>query len=487
MEITEKPSTIDFDMMQENIVRAKKLSLLAWSIEIVLVTVGLGVAFAQASTMPPGTSWIQAFPVFGVFLSLAAVELAKIPAATVAFHGRRWTRAFALAGLLVASIISFETIFNGFERFVHATTAPVVNARRDLAEIQNKINTATGVTLAGETTGDPIAQDDAKHAQILSGTVARATQLLTDANSNLDGPETKALRDQVKTVQGQREAAGKAAAESWQNEQKSIMDRLASDKITERLRNQLSNRMFDMPAEQDAVATATAKYDVQVHDLNEKIKASIGSPSDESKRAVEKAQTDLNLAVRAQQDFDVARNTRAIQHNDDLVRAVSEKSELDAKAVTAQKKVAELADNAQMYRWASFVFGLDVQDVPDNKAKQIGAVFGFLLALVGALTGSSVAMYSEWFRVRGVAPRIEVKNVPVEVIVEREVEKRVEVEVPIVKYSYVPIPIGENVDDAVASILSALPEEAASQLREQLSHLNKKLEPVGGTTYARAS
>ena len=487
MEITEKPSTIDFDVMQENIVRAKKLSLLAWSIEIVLVTVGLGVAFAQASTMPPGTSWIQAFPVFGVFLSLAAVELAKIPAATVAFHGRRWTRAFALAGLLVASIISFETIFNGFERFVHATTAPVVNARRDLAEIQNKINTATGVTLAGETTGDPIAQDDAKHAQILSGTVARATQLLTDANSNLDGPETKALRDQVKTVQGQREAAGKAAAESWQNEQKSIMDRLASDKITERLRNQLSNRMFDMPAEQDAVATATAKYDVQVHDLNEKIKASIGSPSGESKRSVEKAQTDLNFAVRAQQDFDVARNTRAIQHNDDLVRAVSEKSELDAKAVTAQKKVAELADNAQMYRWASFVFGLDVQDVPDNKAKQIGAVFGFLLALVGALTGSSVAMYSEWFRVRGVAPRIEVKNVPVEVIVEREVEKRVEVEVPIVKYSYVPIPIGENVDDAVASILSALPEEAASQLREQLSHLNKKLEPVGGTTYARAS
>lgn len=191
--------------------------------------------------------------------------------------------------------------------------------------------------------------------------------------------------------------------------------------------------------------------------------------------------------VKARQDFDAARNARADQHNKDLVSAEADKTELNAQAVAAQKKIAELADNAQMYRWASFVFGLDVRDVPDNKAKQVGAAFGFLLALVGALTGSSVAMYAEWFRVRGVAPRIEVKTVSVEVIVERDVERRIEVEVPVLKYTYVPIPIGEDVDDAVESILNALPEEAANQLRGQLSHVIKNPGPVGGTSYARAA
>lgn len=271
MEIPATASGSDADLMQHNILRAKKLGMLARSIEIVLVTVGIGVAFAQAASMPAGTSPIQAFPVFGVFISLAAVELAKVPAATVAFHARRWTRVFALSGLLVASIISFETIFNGFERFVHATTAPVVNARRDLSEIQDRLAKASRITLSGGTKGDPVAEDDAAHAQILSDRIASATQLLTDAKNNLDGPETKALRVQLETVQGQQKAAGEAAAESWQNEQKSIMDRLASDKITEKLRTQLNNRMFNMPAQQDAVTTATGKYDGQIHDLNEKI------------------------------------------------------------------------------------------------------------------------------------------------------------------------------------------------------------------------
>ena len=474
-------------ILEYNLSRAKKLQMLAWSIEVVLVTVGLGVALAQASSMPAGTSLIQAFPVFGVFLCLAAVELAKIPAATVAFHGRRWTRAFALCGLLVASMISFETIFNGFERFVHATTAPVVHARRDLAEIEDKLRNTNEFALASGTNGNPIAQDDAKRAEIHSDAVARATLVLTDAKNNLEGPETTALRAQLKAVEGQQKAAGVAASASWQNEQKSIMDRLQSDDITEKLRNQLNNRMFSMPAQQDAVSRAIEKFSDQIGDLNEQIKASIVAPSEDAKSAVEKAQANLDLVIQAQREFDVARNARAEQHSMDLMSAVAERAKLDAEAVAARTEVAELAENTQMYRWASFVFGLEARDVPDNKAKQVGAAFGFLLALVGALTGSSVAMYSEWFRVRGVQPRVEVRNVPVEVIVEREVENRVEVEVPVVRYTYVPIPVGENVDDAVTSILNALPEDAAEQLREQLTHLNKQHAPAGGNTHARAA
>lgn len=480
--------------MIENLSRAKKLSVLAWSIEIVLVSVGLSVAFAQAASMPSGTSPIQAVPVFGVFVALAAVELAKIPAATVAFHAKRWTRVFALCGLLVTSIISFETIFNGFERFVHATTAPVVSARIELAEINDEIKGAESVALESETNGTSVDQADAKQRQLLTDSLKSYNQVLAEAVSNLESTETRELRVQLAGVLKQQQAAGDAAAESWQNEQKSIMDRLASDDITERLRSQLNGRMYSMPAQQVAVAAARAVKDAEVQSLNEKIKASISEPSAESKMAAKRAQADRDLAAKALQDFEVESNSRAANRIQGLVdaetvsRARSVQIEaLERDAVAAQKKVAEMADNAQMYRWASFIFGMNASEVPDDKAKQVGAAFGFMLALVGALTGSSVAMYSEWFRVRGVAPRIEVRNVRVEVIVEKEIEKRVEVEVPTIKYTYVPIPIGEDVDDAVASILNALPEEAASQLRGQLSHLSKNRGPVGGITNARAA
>ena len=64
-----------------NLTYASRLKGLAWFIEIVLVLVGLGIAFAQAYAMPEGSGVAQMFPVFGVFVVLAAVELAKIPAA----------------------------------------------------------------------------------------------------------------------------------------------------------------------------------------------------------------------------------------------------------------------------------------------------------------------------------------------------------------------------------------------------------------------
>ena len=81
----------------ENRNRADKLIKLAWSIEIILVSVGLSIAFAQAFSGPEGSGVLQALPVFGVFVVLAAVELAKIPAATVVFHARGLARTLALA------------------------------------------------------------------------------------------------------------------------------------------------------------------------------------------------------------------------------------------------------------------------------------------------------------------------------------------------------------------------------------------------------
>ena len=52
--------------------------------------------------------------------------------------------------------------------------------------------------------------------------------------------------------------------------------------------------------------------------------------------------------------------------------------------------------------------------------------------------------------------------------IENNVEKKVEVEVPTIVYKYVPVPIGDNLQEEVDGILQALPPDAAKELRSQL-------------------
>jgi hypothetical protein len=118
-----------------NLAKARFLTRLAWSIEIVLVCTGIGIAVAQAASLGPGAHFATAFPIFGVFLILAVAELSKIPAAIVAYHTRGWARALPVFALLLASAISAETVFNGFERFAHVTTAPVTAARLEMQDL----------------------------------------------------------------------------------------------------------------------------------------------------------------------------------------------------------------------------------------------------------------------------------------------------------------------------------------------------------------
>ncbi|PYG25017.1 hypothetical protein [Pelagimonas varians] len=100
-----------------------------------------------------------------------------------------------------------------------------------------------------------------------------------------------------------------------------------------------------------------------------------------------------------------------------------------------------------MHRWASFFFSVDASEVQDNQAKQVGAVFGAILGLAAALTGSTVAMYSQWFRMRGMQPIIRTE----------QVEVPIEVEVPVLKHVYVPVPVGDNITDEIDAILDAQP------------------------------
>ena len=76
-------------------------------------------------------------------------------AALITFHARGWAKLLAFVALVVASAISFETVFNGFERFAHVTTAPVAAARLRQAAIEAEIGGLSETTLDTEKRSRP--------------------------------------------------------------------------------------------------------------------------------------------------------------------------------------------------------------------------------------------------------------------------------------------------------------------------------------------
>ncbi|MEQ9694122.1 hypothetical protein [Shimia sp. SDUM112013] len=485
-------------LRQENRQWAGKLILLAWTIEIVLVTVGLGVAFAQATSVPAGSSFAQAVPVFGVFVVLAAVELAKIPAATVVFHARGIARYLALCGLFVASVISFETVFNGIERYVHVTTAPVSEARATHQKLLGEIASLKSVALEDDLTGDDIAAVDAERLAQLEQSLAMRENALQTARENLESSETRELKAQLANLLQQQDEAGEAAAQAWQQEQEWIMTRLNGDGIDNRTRAQLNNRMRTMPAKQSVITEARVMFDAEIMKLNQEVEASITQPSPEALADVETKKAERDEAAATLAAFERDSAARASERMTALLGIQAAKTErsrnieaLEAEAVEAENNIAHAANLSQMHRWASFVFGVEPGAVQDNQAKRVGAVFGAILGIVAALTGSTVAMYSQWFRVRGMQPVIRTEQVEIEKIIEKEIEVPVEVEVPVLKHVYVPVPVGGDVEDDINAILEALPPDAAEDLRRQLA-AGFKSDDTGndspkGAPYARAA
>lgn len=484
----------DAETRAYNLGYATFLKRLAWAIETVLVTVGLGIAFAQVRTTPDGSGFIQTFPVFGIFVIIAVIELAKIPAATVVFHMKGWRKLLPLTGLIVVSLISFETIFNGFERYAHLTTQPVSKAKTGLATLERDKTRLLTTVLSAETDGSKVAELDKNRIEGQRKSVAVYEAAAERARSNLDNEKTKELKTQLISLIDQQDSAGKEADNIWIEEQQWINERLKNDAIDAKTRGQLNRRMRAMPPRQSVVTGARVKFDRQIAKVNTGIEASITAPSPEALVILDAAEGRLNKAQDQLNTFEVEAAARAASRIDNGLaiqniakKRAAEIEALDVKIIAAQRLVAEKSEASQLHRWAAFVFGMDTAKVGDKQVKRTSAIFGMVLGIVGALTGASVAMYSEWFRMRGIKPKVIEKEVPVEVIVEKEVEKIVEIEVPTIKYKYVPVPIGENLEDAIDGIVQALPKEAADELRSQLAEFAKTDVNDKETSYARAA
>ena len=466
---------------------ARFLSRLAWGIELTLVATGVGIAAAQVAG---GADWAGAFPIFGPFLVMAAAELTKIPAAVVTFHMRGWRRMLPAAALLVVSLISFQTVFNGFERFTTAMAAPVVGARQHLVDLQAEEERLGEVALEREAGGANVRDELARQRAEHDAMVATAQKGLDAARADSESAETWALRAHLDGLLRQQADAVEKAGSAWDKEQASILDRLRDDSIDQRMRDQLNARMHAMKARQTVTDAAAESFAAEIGEVRQRLGRSATTPSPEAQARIDGAARALEetQAARAAFAAEAAKRLRESAERAEAARRAAEGRSaqieaLEAKVVDAETAVAEAAAASQMHRWASFVFGTEPKLVSDAQAKRVAAAFGAAMAVAAALAGSLTAVFGEWFRVRGVAPvtvevpvetRVEVEvpvevRVPVETRVEVPVEVPVQVPVPVDRFVYVPLPSGPGAEEMLGEVLARLPPRLAADLRGQLA------------------
>ena len=125
---------------------SKQLYYFAWAVEIVAVAIGIALSVITAITyfdsagVVSFADWMNAIVGTLPFIIVAIVELTKIPLSGAAYYAANifWKFVFTFSLVFVA-LITFETMFNGLERFFVAQTSGVVEFKKTLVNLNEKI------------------------------------------------------------------------------------------------------------------------------------------------------------------------------------------------------------------------------------------------------------------------------------------------------------------------------------------------------------
>ena len=135
-----------FDRFDKSIL-SKQLYYFAWAVEIVAVMIGLALSVITAITyfdsagVAEFADYMNAIVGTLPFIIVAIVELTKIPLSGAAFYASNWFwKGVFTFSLLFVALITFETMFNGLERFFVAQTSGVVEYKKELVNLNEKID-----------------------------------------------------------------------------------------------------------------------------------------------------------------------------------------------------------------------------------------------------------------------------------------------------------------------------------------------------------
>lgn len=495
----------------------------AWALEISAAALGLitGVALGYQAFSTVQSSSVTSMDLAlasAPFLMVAIAELTKIPAATLLFTARwRWKPVVFLFLLALAGI-TFETVFMGLER---AATL----RQLQYEEVVNEIKRTEAETASlSRRIADLSATDQVKLAQEeLNRISEQAGRARNDRRGQLDEVERQfeALRSSPQAIQLRSQLDSKTAERdrlveqrdrtlerdvgAFERQRESFVERIRIATASGDLRGareaqeRLDRLVNPRPAIELQFNPRIASLDADVLSARaafEKAQSEALANSTAERRQLEarrddiQRQLDLETADWTKRQADARQQLTVAQTNEAGKRAQIQDAEQARSKDTArladlEKQRIEFARTDQIRRIAARFYGVRPEGVTDDQAGLIGVIWFGSLAALAALAGpitAIVALSLQWFAAGPSEPertsklsrllwsllvtwrwrRVRTVNVPVEVPVDREVEKRVEVPVEKVVKEILYVPVLTDDPEAVRKAMNeGLPKDVA--------------------------
>tara|TARA_B100001057_G_scaffold366846_1_gene370214 strand:+ start:667 stop:2388 length:1722 start_codon:yes stop_codon:yes gene_type:complete len=179
----------------------KKLYVLAWVIEILVVLAGLFTALIMYYSTGDNTA--AGMSIALTFFIAAIAELTKIPLATAFYYAVRirW-KSFFLIGLVLINILTFETIINGMQRNFSSQTSEIKTLQYELSSLVSvRINSARNLVSEKNKVQDEISIIEKNRQEIIK----KITQLNNQRNDEIKIFYSTKGGNQLKELQEQRD------------------------------------------------------------------------------------------------------------------------------------------------------------------------------------------------------------------------------------------------------------------------------------------
>ncbi|ESY59976.1 hypothetical protein X742_34840 [Mesorhizobium sp. LNHC232B00] len=510
----------------------------AWALEILASIIGLatglvlGVQAFEASQSATAMDLILASAPFFI---VSIAELTKIPIATLLYSASWFWKPFILVFLLLLAGITFETVLLGLERAgtlrelqyeeladgidslnresakLNASdqaaqqTDQVAKARADLeevsaladkarkeiqdriADVDTELQAATVLTPQAARAREQVHESEQRRADLVAERGGKVKQAVGEFEGQRDSF--------VQRIKDAREAGDAASVKHWEDE----IGKLANPRA--KLEAKYEPQILAIDQE---IAAARAEFD--------RLRAESPEMTADQKQVLQNRRSDLEKSLDAtsadwEQRLNQARSTLAsaqsAEASQDKVLAANQarRDEIATQLNGLEKKRIPLARTDQIRRIAARWYGEKPEEVSEAQAGKVAAIWFGSLAVIAGLAGPITAMVAlglqriaaqaedrsesrlsrlirrmlirwRWRRVRTV-------KVPFEVVVDREVEKRVEVPVEKVVKEILYVPVLTDDPDALRKALNEdLPAEVADLVKVSTKGGRKSADPA---------
>ncbi|TPK92214.1 hypothetical protein FJ934_21185 [Mesorhizobium sp. B2-4-12] len=510
----------------------------AWALEITASIIGLATGLAlgvQAFEASQSATAMDLVLASAPFFIVSIAELTKIPIATLLYSASWFWKPLLLIFLLLLAGITFETVLLGLER---AGTLRELQYEEIADEIDSLTRENTKLADSDEAAKqtDQVAKSkvDLEEVSTLADKARKEIQArIVDIDAELQAttaltPEAAKARDQLKDQKqrrtdlvAERDNSIRQAVEEFERQRDSYVERIkgareggdtASAKRWEDEIGKLANPRGKIEA----------KYEPQIQDQNQKIEAAssefdslrLQSPkmTDEQKQVLQNRHTDLEKSLdeisadwerrlsQAREDLSAAQTAEATEAKL-LAANQSRRDEIAKQLSDLEKRRIPLARTDQIRRIAARWYGEKPEQVSEAEAGKIAAIWFGSLAVIAGLAGPITAIVAlglqriaaqaesrsesrlsrlirrlllrwRWRRVRTV-------KVPVEVPVDREVEKRIEVPIEKVVKEILYVPVLTDDPEALHRALNEeLPAEVVDLVKVTAKGGRKRAGPA---------